>query len=271
MIWEFFIPIFIIVLVGFPHGAVDGVLILRVAGKSLLRAGIIFTGYVLIALITVLIWIAEPNAGLAILIVLSVYHFGRLDTSHSSEIPHRYLRGFVLGALPVIVISQAHQTEVEYLFRTIVTKEVDLLVSALRVFTFFWAALIFWLAIVRRVFSMPQLFEIAALSFVLILLPPLWGFAFYFCAIHSFRHFKSLRNSIFPISQVGWCVVGVLTIISIFLVVFGLTWFDNVELHKSLVQSTFIVLAALTMPHMILIDGYQILNKLGQDARPPKD
>ena len=42
----------------------------------------------------------------------------------------------MLGALPVIVISQAHQMEVEYLFRTIVTKEVDLLVSALRVFTF---------------------------------------------------------------------------------------------------------------------------------------
>ena len=94
MIWEFFIPIFIIVLVGFPHGAVDGVLILRVAGKSLLRAGIIFTGYVLIALITVLIWIAEPNAGLAILIILSVYHFGRLIR----RIHPKYRTGICVGS-----------------------------------------------------------------------------------------------------------------------------------------------------------------------------
>ena len=42
----------------------------------------------------------------------------------------------------------------------------------------------------------------------------------------------------------------------------GLTWFNNGSLYKGLIQSTFIVLASLTMPHMVLIDGFRILEKL---------
>ena len=269
MIFEYLIPIAIIVFVGFPHGAVDGVLILLAASRSWRRAVALFAGYLLVGLGTVGIWVLEPVMGLLLLVALSVYHFGRLDTVSSLELPLRTLRGLALGALPVVVISQAHYKEVEYLFQIITNKDVGLLIATLEVTTFIWATLIAWLAIVRRVFSLRQLCEISAIICLLLLLPPLWGFAFYFCAIHSFRHIQNVKNSILPINKNGWIVVAVLTILSALLVFIGFTWLDNDRLYKDLIQSTFIVLAALTVPHMILIDGYRILEKLDKD-RPLK-
>ena len=97
---------------------------------------------------------------------------------------------------------------------------------------------------------------------MLLVLPPLWGFAFYFCAIHSFRHVRNVKNSISTVSKNDWIVVWGLTILSALLVLVGLTWFNNGSLYKGLIQSTFIVLASLTMPHMVLIDGFRILEKL---------
>ena len=262
MILEYLIPIAIIVFVGFPHGAVDGVLILLAAGRSWRRAVALFAGYLLVGLGTAGIWLLEPVIGLLLLIALSVYHFGRLDTISSLELPLRTLRGLALGALPVVVISQTHQTEVEYLFQIITNRDVGFLVDALEVMTIAWAALIVWLATVRKVFSWGQLFEISAVSCVLLVLPPLWGFAFYFCAIHSFRHVRNVKNSISTVSKNDWIVVWGLTILGALLVLVGLTWFNNGSLYKGLIQSTFIVLASLTMPHMVLIDGFRILEKL---------
>ena len=112
MILEYLIPIAIIIFVGFPHGAVDGVLILLAAGRSWRRAVALFAGYLFVGLGTAGIWVLEPVIGLLLLIALSVYHFGRLDTVRTLELPLRTLRGLALGALPVVVISQTHQTEV---------------------------------------------------------------------------------------------------------------------------------------------------------------
>ena len=71
-----------------------------------------------------------------------------------------------------------------------------------------------------------------------------------------------MKNSLFTVSRNDWIVVGALTILSALIVLVGLTWLDNESLDKGLIQSTFIVLASLTMPHMILIDGFRILEKL---------
>ena len=142
------------------------------------------------------------------------------------------------------MISQTHQTEVEFI-SVITNRDVGFLVGALEVMTMAWAALIVWLATVRKVFSWGQLFEISAVSCVLLVLPPLWGFAFYFCAIHSFRHVRNVKTSISTVSKNDWIVVWGLTILSALLVLVGLTWFNNEGLYKGLIQSTFIVLASL--------------------------
>ena len=59
-----------------------------------------------------------------------------------------------------------------------------------------------------------------------------------------------------------WIVVWRLTILSALLVLVELTWLDNGSLYKGLIQSTFIVLSSLTMQHMVLIDGFRLLEKL---------
>ena len=44
--------------------------------------------------------------------------------------------------------------------------------------------------------SQRQVLEIITLATLLVTLPPLWGFAFYFCFVHSIRHFLNLRKEL---------------------------------------------------------------------------
>ena len=100
-------------------------------------------------------------------------------------------------------------------------------------------------------------FELIGLIFLAWYAPPLVTFAIYFCFIHSRRHFsfvwkqlqhmsskKIMIGSAFILSCTSWLIGG------------GIYFFLNSKMMASeaALQTVFIGLAALTVPHMILID-----------------
>tara|TARA_B100002051_G_C16364232_1_gene452576 strand:- start:194 stop:616 length:423 start_codon:yes stop_codon:yes gene_type:complete len=99
------------------------------------------------------------------------------------------------------------------------------------------------------------------------LLPPLVYFGIYFCALHSPSHFsrviKLVPDSDRPRAVMQTAAFTMLTLFFAGLALIAL----SVELtfNQSTVQVVFIGLAALTVPHMVLIDGI-CRSRLGQKS-----
>ena len=93
---------------------------------------------------------------------------------------------------------------------------------------------------------------------VILLLPPLPAFAIYFCSIHSTNHIKRIIPTLLSFMEKK----KILYLMIIFSVLSwsggGLAYYILLNLNSytdTIIKVTFIGLAALTFPHMILVDG----------------
>jgi Brp/Blh family beta-carotene 15,15'-monooxygenase len=100
--------------------------------------------------------------------------------------------------------------------------------------------------------------EFILLAMAFAILPPLVSFALYFCIIHTGRHMSRIWHVLASTSSprglyrqaagftlISWLVGGA-----------AFLWLETGNLDAALLQVVFIGLAALTVPHMILVDGF---------------
>jgi Brp/Blh family beta-carotene 15,15'-monooxygenase len=110
---------------------------------------------------------------------------------------------------------------------------------------------------IREAALRPRLVELALLCLLLSIVPPLVGFALYFCVIHTGRHmqhiWQHLRRRATPRHILG--EAALFTVASWAGGVMIWLWLDSGNVSQDLLQVIFIGLAALTVPHMILVDG----------------
>ena len=104
-----------------------------------------------------------------------------------------------------------------------------------------------------------RLAELAVLAIAFGLLPPLVGFSLYFCGVHTPRHLARVWHAI---SEDGRGRTKVLTLALVFTlaswIAGGLSlWLVSAAetIDEAILRVVFIGLAALTVPHMILVDG----------------
>jgi Brp/Blh family beta-carotene 15,15'-monooxygenase len=90
-------------------------------------------------------------------------------------------------------------------------------------------------------------------------LPPLMYFAVYFCALHSIRHFTATMSAV-PNGRRALVIAVVLssivTLVALVLLRQGVTG-TLAETTEQGIRVIFIGLAALTVPHMILVDRFR--------------
>jgi Brp/Blh family beta-carotene 15,15'-monooxygenase len=101
--------------------------------------------------------------------------------------------------------------------------------------------------------------ELVLLGIVFYLLPPLVGFSIYFCGIHSIRHINytwlKLRSKKYTIQTIIYLAIT-FTITSWLLGVLLFWQLPTANfIDAALLKTVFIGLAALTVPHMLLVDG----------------
>ncbi len=101
--------------------------------------------------------------------------------------------------------------------------------------------------------------EIGALSLLFMAVPPLVGFAVYFCFVQSFRHFSSMR-SVLQSTVSNLRITQTTVVFSLLTWAFGLVVLAQqsatIGVEPALQKVVFIGLAALTVPHMLLVDGF---------------
>ena len=248
-----------VALIGLPHGAFDGA-IARHLGYSRTLGGLIkfIVVYLGLAAAVVAFWVWQPGLALALFLLISAVHFGYGDATAASGIA-RAVQIAAHGGVAVFGISLFHLQQVTPLYAALTNGDVMPAVIITEFFPLFImpVAALYLIAAIRDAELRPRLVELALLCLLLSVVPPLVGFAIYFCVIHTGRHMHHIwyrvSSNATPrhiLSQAVW-----FTLASWGGGVIMLFWLDSGNISQDLLQVIFIGLAALTVPHVILVDG----------------
>lgn len=248
-----------ILLLGVPHGASD--LNLAIGGaliKSKRQVLIFGLSYVALTALFILVWIMLPVTSLIAFLAISVYHFGRADAVHYGG---NNIDAFLYGGLPMLFIPLAHPNEVSALFTLLTFSNIEFLPSFYAI-ALLWGGYLFLRLIQDRV-PLRAIREMLILSLAFIFLPPLWGFAVYFCGFHARRHFMRVRLELNIRRWRDWGVTAGLAAITLLAMVLAAPLASNyITLEVAFLRTLFIGLFALTIPHVMLIDAIDIFRRI---------
>jgi Brp/Blh family beta-carotene 15,15'-monooxygenase len=249
----------LVTVIGLPHGAFDGAIARHLGYSRTLGGSIKFIlVYLGLAAAVVAFWVWQPGLALALFLLISALHFGYGDATAASGIA-RAVQIAAHGGLAVFGISLFHLQQVTPLYAALTNGDVMLAVMMTEFFPLFImpVAALYLISAIRDAGLRPRLVELAVLCLLLAVVPPLVGFALYFCVIHTGRHMRYIWNRVSSnatprhiLSQAVW-----FTLASWGGGVIMLLWLDSGNISQDLLQVIFIGLAALTVPHMILVDG----------------
>lgn len=240
----------LISLVGLPHGALDPVIAHR---AGLIRSpwtAIQFTTlYLFIVGLVVAFWLFTPIIALILFLMISAVHFGR-DWQ-------RKIRwgGLGYGLLILGLPGLFHPHAVAEIFRFLLFDEVPLV--PLRVLQLMGiAGLLLIISDFRQLTSL-RMAEGVLLIATAWMIEPLWYFVVYFCGFHSPRHLIPEFLKLEPSHRITAFVVVLATTIAtlaLAAVVGSHVELRYENLNVLLFQLVFIGLAALTVPHMCLLE-----------------
>ncbi len=233
---------------GLPHGAYDIALLRRsvVLGRS--GVGLAIGGYATIALLMVLLWTTLPLVALVLFLAVASVHFG--EDWQMLEEP---LLRFAAGAAVIAAATIGHPAEVSALFvamsdpraaviAQIITAAapVALLVTAVGIAAAWRDGSQHWAAAMALCFAL------------LLVLPPVAGFALFFVFLHSPRHLAQTRAVLRDMTLGRWLGTGALLS---GLAILG--WWAVRSLAPSrfapiFVAQAFQLLASVAVPHLLL-------------------
>ena len=261
----------LIFLIGLPHGSFDLAIVMGIDKyKTLPKITCFLLSYISLGIIVVITWMLAAQFSLIVFLIISVIHFGLGDTArnrdniaNSSSIT-KFTRGVQIlshGGAIISIISLSNYDEVNKIFSILTfgpTWLVWIVIKILLVATMF-SMLTYLIMSIQTPDLRRNFVELTALSLAFFLFPPLVSFSLYFCFIHTFRHVRSVWTFLVKRSSYKniFSTVLLLTISSWGL---GIIAFLVASSYSSpdfaVLQVTFIGLAALTVPHMILVDGF---------------
>ena len=246
-----------VTLIGLPHGAMDAAVALALGyGRNVGRMAVFVLAYLVLAAVVVGFWIMAPVLALAIFLLISMVHFGLGDTEAHNPL-HKYVQMIAHGSVVTVAIPFWHRQDVSAVFEMISGPHDWLwpVIDAAAVISILAGIAYAVLALrqpgLRRGFA-----EWLGLMAVVAVLPPLVGFALYFTLVHTPRHVLRISHALKARDLPGWGMTAGFTVATWALAVAAwLLLAGRIGGDAASLQIVFIGLAALTVPHMILIDG----------------
>lgn len=241
----------IILLLGVPHGALDPIFAQRIFGvKGLLSWTLFALLYLGLAACVVLFWYVFPTLWLVCFLLISVWHFSA-DLAPGTPWLAKLSYGSAIIILPVFRFSN----ELTVLFSFLIDSSASAaLLAALQVLLIpVWVLIALSLVLLARAdrFSALELLSVSALMFFV---PPLPAFTLYFCLMHGARHILRTKQQVARVSVKSMLGVTLLPMLGT-LVLMLLGWFfiASQSPEQGVMQVVFVGLAALTVPHMCLV------------------
>lgn len=249
---ELLVAAALIGLVGLPHGAIDPLLAARVYRFSRPSEWAMFVAcYSGLALCVVLLWTVAPVLFLTGFLLVSLVHFSEDLVTGAS-----WLSRLVYGATVLVLPALRYAPETERLLALVAGSDAAVPVTTLLAQAS-WPLLV--LALVCAVAEgrrRPMVgAEIAGVALLSACAPPLVSFTVFFCLMHSLRHLlraamgEGAMSVRALVRAAAWPMAGTAAAALLAWPLLG-----TQSLDAAVMQLIFVGLAALTVPHMVLVE-----------------
>lgn len=256
----------LILLLGVPHGALDTIFAYRLYDLRRPLDWMLFTLiYLLLAAVVVAVWWWAPMVFLILFLLISAAHFSG-DPEKGTPLATRILYGGCVLLLPALL----HSEEMGRLFGLLVGDPPALLLMPwIKLLALIWlpcAALAVILLMWRDWLGAMEIGSVVLLS---VAAPPLVAFTLFFCGMHSARHILRTIDYSGTFSRRLLALSAFLPMIGV-VVVSTLAWWllKGKSLDERLIQIVFVGLAALTVPHMALVERVRFSGWIKAKSRP---
>lgn len=246
-----------VAIAGLPHGALDPWVSHR-AGLWRTRLGFaaFHLAYLALAALVLVVWQWAPGISLAAFLAISAWHFAGDWRDHLPAWA-RALAGAALLALP----AWRWPSEVTSAFVLLSGTEGAAIASVLAEMAPWLALGIVGAALMALRRSTTAAIELVAVASLALLLPPLVYFIVYFCALHSLRHLRLATIGAAPDARRRMAGVAFLyTALTLLAAAIAWPWLREAGAQAGtpawsgdLLRLVFIGLAALTLPHMLVV------------------
>ena len=256
--------ILIITFFGVPHGALDTLFAKKAFALNNIKKWLQFVSIYLSLSIGVLIfWMVLPTFFFILFLCFSAVHFSD-DLGSINPKLLGTLYGFNIITLPSIL----HSNELAKLYGYLIDygHAVEI-VNVMMPFSIVFAALTILITVVISLKKYPieqrHIWEIVAVSVLMLLAEPLLAFTIYFCFMHSARHV--LRAKFYFVEYSNTALLITLIVPTLIVLLFCAGFFQLLPIEKfneNLIKVTFATLAALTFPHAFLLSKVGFLKWL---------
>jgi len=241
----------VIFLLGLPHGALDPWIAQRLGLYDSTKQKIVFiTGYLALTALVVFFWLWLPVLSLFIFLTISAWHFSG-DWNTSINRPLRLCAGTLLLLMPI----GFHTDTVSTIFQALSGINGAKLTTTLSLPPWLLTAAMTLIAAAAAMKRQWQTFlDFLSLLGLAYFTPPLIYFTLYFCLLHSPRHLFGIFKSATIAEHLSLMRMMItFTLVSLMLIG-GLWWLWSALPSSTLIlKLIFISLAAVTVPHMLLI------------------
>lgn len=246
----------LIIILGVPHGALDTLFARELYGVNSATAWIKFSViYLMMAALVVVLWYMAPLLFLIGFIGISIAHFSG-DPDGETGWFIRLIYGGAIIFIPVL----KHPQEIADVFTLLVGEKSSLaLMPWMSGLASPWLLALSGVVLYLIVKKSPLSFEFLCLGLIAYFVSPLISFTIFFCGMHSARHI--IRTAAFakysqPVLLLGAMLLPMLGV----LVMSVASWYmlKNQSLDGRVVQIVFVGLAALTVPHMALVEQVRV-------------
>ena len=202
IVTQFWIALAPVAFFGLGHGGADPLLLRRLARARRRTTLLWFAAYITLGtcFVGVIVW--RPAVALILFLLLSVWHFGRSDAPFQG-----FRRGspaiWLAGSIVIIGPMFGHPVQTAQLFAWLLDYAPGPVITTVEflgpLLMAIWAIGLGVLGVMDA--ASPRLagiVELLAVATAMILLPPIIAFTFYFCAVHSTRHYMELLANAQP-------------------------------------------------------------------------
>ena len=249
---ELLVSALVILFLGVPHGALD-----TLYAKPLYRLrsfgawGLFGSAYAGLAALVVVLWVMMPLVFLLGFLLLSVFHFSG-DPAENTPVIFRALYGGAIIVFPALL----HAQQVTELFSFLAGPQTAAdLAGALHWIAFPWLFATLLVVAHHAKINRFSSLEMVSVSVLAIFASPLVAFCVFFCGMHSLRHILRTREHSEKKSYLHLLQIALLPFL-LTLAGASVGWYflSDAPLDARVVQLVFVSLAALTVPHMLLVD-----------------
>lgn len=276
----------VIFVLGIPHGALDIYLLWSQSDKRIGSYFFSITRYIFLVLLSLLIWKVSPGLFWTFFFFAAVYHFGNSDehpgvlASFASHPVNRVLWILSRGAILVFAPAVFHPGKIQGYLAQAAPQSFATGFVKVAPFLFFYALLFYGISSyfswkraklkTHHGFLLKHILSLLIFILLFIVADPLIGFSLYFCCHHSLNHWFRVFNTRPELKRL-LAFLGI--VFSIPLIPLWI-WTKSeivggVALPQGIVSACFVAIAALTFPHLFVVEKlHQALRQKLQRAAP---